>query len=54
MKKIYVVGLGPGGIDEMTPRARKAIEDSDLVVGYSTYINLSRIIFPEKSLLVQP
>jgi precorrin-3B C17-methyltransferase len=51
MKKIYVVGLGPGGIDEMTPRARKAIEDSDLVVGYSTYIKLIQDHFPGKKFI---
>jgi precorrin-3B C17-methyltransferase len=48
MKKIYVVGLGPGGIEDMTPRAKKAIEDSDLVIGYSTYIKLVQHYFPGK------
>lgn len=39
-KEIYVVGIGPGGSDFMTPQARKAIADSDVVVGYTVYIEL--------------
>jgi precorrin-3B C17-methyltransferase len=51
MKKIYVVGLGPGGIEDMTPRARKAIEDSDLIIGYSTYVRLVQDYFPGKQFI---
>ena len=32
--KIYVVGIGPGNEEFMTPEARIAIEESDVVVGY--------------------
>lgn len=39
-KKIYVVGIGPGGSDYMTPQAREAIERSDVVVGYTVYVEL--------------
>lgn len=38
--KIYVVGLGPGGVEDMTFRAVKAIENSDVVTGYDYYIKL--------------
>lgn len=48
MPKIYVIGIGPGNISEMTPRARRAIEESDLIIGYSTYIELIRGYFPGK------
>lgn len=41
-KKIYVVGIGPGNIEYMTPQARQAIEDSDVVVGYTLYVDLVR------------
>ncbi len=51
MGKIYVVGLGPGGPEDMTPRARKAIEGSDLVVGYSTYLDLIKEYFPGKQMI---
>ncbi len=40
MKKIYVVGIGPGGAEYMTPQARHAIEESDAVVGYTVYVDL--------------
>lgn len=40
MGKITVVGIGPGSLEDMTPRARKAIEASDTIAGYNTYIKL--------------
>lgn len=40
--KIYVVGLGPGGYEQMTPRAAKALADADSIVGYKTYMDLVR------------
>lgn len=38
--KIMVVGIGPGSLDHMTHRARAAIAEADVVVGYVTYIKL--------------
>lgn len=38
--KIMLVGIGPGSHDHMTQRARDAIAEADVVVGYSTYIKL--------------
>ncbi|MGI4777761.1 MAG: precorrin-3B C(17)-methyltransferase [Janthinobacterium lividum] len=38
--KIMLVGIGPGSHDHMTQRAREAIAEADVVVGYSTYIKL--------------
>ncbi|MDP9901172.1 precorrin-3B C(17)-methyltransferase [Variovorax ginsengisoli] len=38
--KIMLVGIGPGSHDHMTQRARAAIAEADVVVGYSTYIKL--------------
>ncbi len=38
--KILLVGIGPGAEEQMTLRARTAIEESDVVIGYSTYIKL--------------
>ncbi len=49
--KIYVVGIGPGAKDDMTPRAVRALENSDYIVGYQTYIELIRDMFPQKLLL---
>ena len=38
--KILLVGFGPGAEEHMTLRARQAIAEADVVVGYSTYIDL--------------
>lgn len=47
---IYVVGLGPGGRDDMTSRALSVLEKCDVLTGYRTYIDLIRPIFPDKDL----
>ena len=51
MKKIYIVGMGPGGADEMTTRAKKAIECCDYIIGYTSYINMIRDQFPQKQII---
>lgn len=38
--KILLVGIGPGAHEHMTFRAREAIAEADVVIGYSTYIKL--------------
>ena len=42
--RISVVGLGPGSLDHLTPKARSEIENADVIVGYSTYIKLIKAI----------
>jgi len=34
------VGIGPGGEDDLTRRAARAISEADLLVGYTTYLQL--------------
>lgn len=48
--KLTVVGLGPGAGEDLTGRARRAIEEADLVVGYTAYIQLIREEFPGKEM----
>jgi precorrin-3B C17-methyltransferase len=43
--KLFVVGIGPGSLEEMTYHSRRAIESSDVIVGYSAYINLAEPLF---------
>jgi len=38
--KLFIIGVGPGHHDHMTFGAKKAIEQSDTIVGYETYVNL--------------
>ena len=49
--KISVVGIGPGGLDEMTPRARRAIEAAQVVAGYNTYIKLIESLLGGKKII---
>ena len=39
---LSVVGTGPGALDLMAPRARRALENAEVVVGYRTYLDLVR------------
>jgi precorrin-3B C17-methyltransferase len=52
--KIFVVGLGPGGKDQLTPRGEAALAASDVLVGYTVYIDLIRDRWPEKELVATP
>lgn len=46
--KIYVVGIGPGNREYMTPQAVAAIEESDVVVGYTLYVELVKELVKDK------
>ncbi|HEY9386091.1 MAG TPA: precorrin-3B C(17)-methyltransferase [Nitrososphaeraceae archaeon] len=38
--KLYVVGIGPGHHDHMTYRAKQVITESEVIIGYDTYVSL--------------
>ncbi|AIZ56596.1 S-adenosyl-L-methionine-dependent uroporphyrinogen III methyltransferase [Candidatus Methanoplasma termitum] len=46
--KLTVVGFGPGSKEDMTFRAASAIEEADIVTGYTTYIDILKEFFPGK------
>lgn len=46
--KLYIVGFGGGSRDGMTFEAEKAIQKSDLIVGYTVYAELMKKLFPDK------
>lgn len=52
--KLYVVGLGPGGKDQITPRAMEVLAGCDLIVGYTAYLALIREFFPGKACFATP
>lgn len=54
MGKLYVVGIGPGDYDNMTIRAGKVLERSDLIIGYHVYVDLVKRWYPEKTFLTTP
>ncbi len=49
--RIYVVGIGPGGSDHITPAAQKAIRDADVIVGYKTYLDLIQSLIKDKEIM---
>ncbi|WP_409177588.1 precorrin-3B C(17)-methyltransferase [Brevibacillus fortis] len=40
--KLFVIGFGPGSFEHITKRAREALQESDIIIGYSTYVDLIR------------
>ena len=53
-KRIYLVGLGPGGREQMTQQAYAALADADVLCGYTGYVDLVRGWFPEKETYTTP
>lgn len=49
--RLYVVGIGPGSPDMMTPQAHAALQDAERIYGYRTYLELLAPHFPEKQLI---
>ena len=49
--KILLVGFGPGSTEQMTYRARAAIEEADVVIGYTTYIKLVKELLEGKEVV---
>ncbi|MDY3118585.1 MAG: precorrin-3B C(17)-methyltransferase [Peptoniphilus sp.] len=39
MKKLYIIGIGPGGESDFTLGMLRALEESAVVVGYGPYLN---------------
>lgn len=51
MGKLYVIGIGPGGLDHMTVKAVKAIEESEIIVGYTKYIDMVKSLIENKEVV---
>lgn len=52
--KIYVVGIGPGAYEQMTVKAADVLRQSDVIIGYTVYIDLVRDHLPGKQFLSTP
>lgn len=48
MGKLYVIGIGPGGIEHMSIKAKEAIEESEIIVGYTRYIEFIKPLLEGK------
>lgn len=52
--KLYVIGLGPGELSQATGRAVQALEECQVITGYTVYIDLIKERFAHKRLLSTP
>ncbi|NFN87147.1 precorrin-3B C(17)-methyltransferase [Clostridium sporogenes] len=50
MGKLYVVGIGPGSLEHITIKAKKVLEESDIIVGYSKYIDYVKPLIEGKEI----
>ncbi len=51
---IYIVGLGPGEQSQITPKAIEALKNSDVIAGYTVYIDLIKDVIEGKEILQTP
>ncbi len=54
MQKLYVAGIGAGSPENMTRECYAALEEAELVVGYTKYVELVKPVFPDKEYLSTP
>ena len=54
LKKLFIVGIGAGNYEGMTVGAVKALEQADLIVGYTVYCKLIKPYFSDKKFLSTP
>ena len=54
MNTIRIVGMGPGSESMMTQQAVQALESSDVIVGYTVYLDLLGEKFRDKEFLSTP
>ena len=47
--RIYVVGMGPGQENMMTQEAMQVLEASDVIIGYTVYVDLVKEYFAGKA-----
>ena len=49
--KLYIVGIGPGNYENMTVRADRALQESQVIVGYPVYVDLVKDRYPDRQYL---
>lgn len=54
MNKLFLVGLGPGDPQGMTETAKAALEQAEVLCGYTVYLDLVKGQFPEKETYTTP
>lgn len=54
MSKLFLVGFGPGDRANMTDQAWQAMEEAEVLCGFTTYLDLVRPYFPDKETFTTP
>lgn len=54
MKKLTVAGIGAGNYEGLTVAAVRALEQADVIVGYTVYCDLMKPYFPDKTWISTP
>lgn len=52
--KIYIIGMGPGKEEMMTGEAMQALEEADVIIGYTVYVKLLGERFAGKEMMTTP
>lgn len=52
MNQLFVVGIGPGEYSNMTLEAEGILRQSEVIVGYTVYVDLIKKHFPDKEYIV--
>lgn len=48
MGTLYVIGIGPGGIEHMSVKAMETIKNCEIIVGYNKYIDMIKELLEDK------
>jgi precorrin-3B C17-methyltransferase len=49
--KLFVVGFGPGDFNHITTRVVEVIQESDLIIGYKTYVDLIQDLVTDQTVV---
>ncbi len=53
-KRLYVIGIGPGDREQMTIRADRILRESQVIIGYTVYVDLVKEYYPQADFMVTP
>lgn len=54
MSKLTIAGIGPGNRENMTIGAEKALQEADVILGYTVYADLVKGDYPGKEYITTP
>jgi cobalt-factor III methyltransferase len=54
MGKLYLVSIGPGALDLITPRASEALKKCEIIIGHQLYLDLIQTLIADKTHIASP